>query len=536
MNQTKGNAAAVSAKKISWITLAFMAFSTVWGFGNVVNGFGYFNGTQVIFSWVLMFVLYFVPYALMVGELGSAFKNEGGGVTSWVLETTNPKLAYYAGYTYWVVHIPYIASKGSGGLKALSWTFLANKWYDALPSWQVQLATGVVFVFFLWVAARGLQPLKMLSSIAGSSMFAMSLLFILMMFAAPAFNAGNAFAPIEWNWESLIPQFNLNYFTSLSILVFAVGGCEKISPYVNKVSNPGKDFPKGMIMLAIMVMVCAILGTFAMAMAFRPILFTLASAGTVAGTDVAAGSTMQVFAIGQHAAQALDLAKAGPVAPDALQTMIDAGDVLTSKSFIANGQYEAFRELGSYYHAGDLFVVIYGACNTIGQFSTLVVSIDSALRMLLDDGSARQFVPKGLLKQNKNGAYINGIYLVGVLSGSIIAIQLLGQGANDIITWLVKLNSVSMPMRYLWVFFAYIMLRKAGSKFHSEYVFVKNNKLAIAFGVWCFFVTAFSCITGVYDPTDMVRTILNIAMPVVLVALGLIMPAIRKREDAKAQA
>lgn len=66
------------ATKISWLTLAFMAFSTVWGFGNITNGFVYFNGPQVIFSWIFMFALYFIPYALMVGELGSAFKNEGG--------------------------------------------------------------------------------------------------------------------------------------------------------------------------------------------------------------------------------------------------------------------------------------------------------------------------------------------------------------------------------------------------------------------------------------------------------------------------
>ena len=61
------------ATKISWLTLAFMAFSTVWGFGNITNGFVYFNGPQVIFSWIFMFALYFIPYALMVGELGSAF-------------------------------------------------------------------------------------------------------------------------------------------------------------------------------------------------------------------------------------------------------------------------------------------------------------------------------------------------------------------------------------------------------------------------------------------------------------------------------
>ena len=70
--------------KIKWYVLSFMAFSTLWSFGNVANGFMYFNGTQVIFSWLLMFVLYFIPYALMVGELGSAFKTEGGGVTSWI--------------------------------------------------------------------------------------------------------------------------------------------------------------------------------------------------------------------------------------------------------------------------------------------------------------------------------------------------------------------------------------------------------------------------------------------------------------------
>ena len=36
--------------RIKWTTLAFMAFSTVWGFGNVTNGFVYFNGRQVILS------------------------------------------------------------------------------------------------------------------------------------------------------------------------------------------------------------------------------------------------------------------------------------------------------------------------------------------------------------------------------------------------------------------------------------------------------------------------------------------------------
>ena len=33
-------------KRLTWSTLAFMAFSIVWGFGNVINGFSEFGGLQ----------------------------------------------------------------------------------------------------------------------------------------------------------------------------------------------------------------------------------------------------------------------------------------------------------------------------------------------------------------------------------------------------------------------------------------------------------------------------------------------------------
>ena len=86
-----------------------------------------------------------------------------------------------------------------------------------------------------------------------------------------------------------------------------------------------------------------------------------------------------------------------------------------------------------------------------------------------------------------------------------------------------------MPMRYLWVFVAYVALRKAGDKFSAEYRFSKNQKFALFFGCWCFFVTAACCILGMYS-TDLFTMALNVCAPIVLTALGLIMPAIAKRE------
>ena len=175
------------------------------------------------------------------------------------------------------------------------------------------------------------------------------------------------------------------------------------------------------------------------------------------------------------------------------------------------------------------------ACNTVSQCSTLVLSIDAPLRMLLDNEEARQFIPSGLLKKNKNGAYSNGIKMVVILSGSIILIQSFVPGAAAVLAQLQKLNSVTMPLRYLWVFAAYIALRKAADRFKPEYRFTKHQWFAYLAGGWCFVVTAACCILGMYVEGDMASTALNIVTPFVLTALGLILPEIRKREKKRVE-
>ena len=152
--------------------------------------------------------------------------------------------------------------------------------------------------------------------------------------------------------------------------------------------------------------------------------------------------------------------------------------------------------------------------------------------MLLGDENSSQYIPKTLLKQNQNGSYVNGIKMVALLSGYVILAQMTVPGAAAVLTQLNKLNSVCMPFRYIWVFFAYIMLKKAGDTFSQEYHFVKGKTLGIIIGGWCFFVTLFCCITGVYS-TDMRTMILNICTPVVLIVLGMILPIIRQAQDKK---
>ncbi len=80
-----------------------------------------------------------------------------------------------------------------------------------------------------------------------------------------------------------------------------------------KRATQGKEFPKGMLCLAVMVAVCAILGSLAMGMMF---------------------DSRNI--------------------PDDLMT---------------NGQYYAFQKLGEYYNMGNTLMVIYAIANTPGTSS-----------------------------------------------------------------------------------------------------------------------------------------------------------------------
>lgn len=477
-------------KRITAYSMAFMAFTAVWGFGNVVNGYRYYGGMSVTLMWILMFALYFIPYALMVGELGSAFKNDGGGVSSWIDHTMGRRLAFYAGWTYWVVHVPYLAQKPTTSLVALGWIFYGDGRVGD-PSWKlftsgplsaiptatiIQFLGLILFLVTVLFALRGVTFLKKISSLAGSAMFVMSILFIVMMIAAPSVTGKVHWSSIDWSWRTFVPQFDKSTIMNIAILIFAVGGCEKLSPYVNKMDNPSKNFPKGMILLAVMVAICAILGTIAMGLMF-------------------------------------------------------SGQVLDNE-FVTNGQYLAFQRVGQYYGLGNSLMIIYAVCLFVVQLAVMIVSIDAPLRMLLDTADDK-YIPNWLAKTNKHGVYKNGVLVVTIAASVLIIIPGLGIGSvSDIVDFIIGLNSICMPLRYLWVFAAYIALKMHAERFPSSYHLTKSKPLGMIVGIWCFVLTASACMIKIFDTGgNPVKLTLNILTPFILIGIGFILPAIAKKTN-----
>ncbi len=469
-------------KLLSWKALGLMTFTSVWGFGNIVNGYAN-QGLKAVVSWILMFALYFIPYVLMVGEMGSTFKESKGGVSSWIRSTTGAKLAYFAGWTYWIVHMPYLAQKPQNILIAFGWAVLGNGTLAKMMSPIVlQSIAVIIFFFFLWYASKGVTALKRIGALAGSFMFVMSILYILLALAAPHLTTAQTFT-YNLDWDTLMPTFDFDYMTTLGILVFAVGGCERLSPYVNNLRKPSSEYPASMIFMATMVAVTALLGTFAMGL------------------------------------------------------MFDHNNI--PKDLMMNGAYYSFAKLGQYYGIGNAFVVIYAICNALGQAATLAISIDAPIKILLADVDAR-FVPKTFTKINANGIPVTGYKLTAVLVTILLIVPALGIGdMTSLYNWLIRLNAVCMPLRYLWVFFAYMMLKKHAEKFVSEYHFIKNKTLGMLAGFWCFAFTAFACAMGMFPrgvqpgtDTWTFQFTLNILTPLVLIGIGLILPELAKKEQA----
>ncbi len=462
-------------KKILWFTLALMAFSTVWGFGNVINGFAVYGGLRSIVPWILVFVLYFIPYALMVGELGSAFAKTGGGVSSWIQETIGARMAFYAGWTYWIVHMPYLSQKPTAALIAAGWALFGDGRVSRMDAVYLQLLSLAVFLIALFLASRGVSWIKRIASAAGTSMFVLSILFILMMVAAPALTKHPELNNISFSLEDFRPDFGRDFWLNLSILILAVGGCEKISPYVNKMKDPAKGFPRGMIALAVMVMICAILGTIALGM--------LVDSSAIPG------------------------------------------------DFMTNGAYFAFQKVGEFYGVGNLLMILYALAFFVGQIAVIVISVDAPLRMLLDNAD-EAYIPRILTKKNKHGAYQNGYLLIAILVSILILLPAFGIGSvNEIVKYLIRLNAICMPLRYLWVFAAYVAMRKNKAHYHPAYRFVKNRYLGMGFGIWCFGLTAYSCLSGIFNADSAFQLIMNIVTPFLLLGLGVLLPLFaRKRE------
>lgn len=467
-------------KAITWPVLTLMALCTVIGLDDIMYNFQN-QGMPVITSWIIMCLLYVTPYSLMVGQLGSTFSSEGGGLSSWVRGTDGEFLGYFTAWTYWAASLPYAVDSANEIIVDLGWALTGSKGFqDKIPTTMFAALTFVVFIVFIIVEHHFANSMEFLSSIGGGLMVIMTVLFVFLAFVGLA-KSGGHMATQPFTWHTIIPKFDLHYWSTVGMLIYAMNGCELVAPYVTKMKKPKSDFPKAMITLAIMTAFLTILGSFALGIYF------------------------------------------------------DAYHIPNDLKM--NGAYYVFDMVGKQFGMGKFLLYLWAWTSLLFNCALVAVLLDAMTRMLISD-TGDKYMPKFLRKKDKNGLPINGYILTVALSSFIMILGIFLPDMNDIFNWLLNLNSIVSPGVTCWIFYSFMRVRKNSKKYPSKYVYIKNDKLAWLVGLALLVVTAVATILG-FAPQDVkhgsglwwYELIINIVAVIVLIGLGAILPGIRRREE-----
>ena len=91
-------------KKMSLIGLILMIFTSVFGFANSPSAY-YLMGYSAIPFYIFSALLFFIPFALMMAEMGAAYRKEEGGIYSWMNNSVGPRFAFIGTFMWFSSYI-----------------------------------------------------------------------------------------------------------------------------------------------------------------------------------------------------------------------------------------------------------------------------------------------------------------------------------------------------------------------------------------------------------------------------------------------
>ena len=256
-------------KKLGLMSLILMIFTSVYGFNNIPRSY-YLMGYAAIPWFVISGILFFIPFAFMVAEFGSAFREETGGMYSWMEKSVGPKYAFigtfmwYTSYVLWMVNVSSgiwvpVSNLIFGEDCTANWSFFGS---DLLSgSRLLGLMAIVFFIFITYFDSKGIDKISKVTSIGGTAVLAINIMVVIGSIVMIIARHGRLEQPFA-GMESLTVPLNVAYQGSpimiLSFIVyalFAYGGIEAVGGLVDKTENPKKNFPKGIVMAAIVIVI-----------------------------------------------------------------------------------------------------------------------------------------------------------------------------------------------------------------------------------------------------------------------------------------
>lgn len=503
MSQNNSN-----TKKLTLVPLILMIFTSVFGFSNMPRAF-YLMGYSAIPWYVFSAIFFFIPYAFMMAEYGSAFKKEKGGMYSWMEKSVGPKYAFigtfmwYASYLIWMVSVSSsiwipLSNAIMGSDVTSTWTLFG------LDSVKTLGILGVIWIAIVtFVSTKGIDKISKITSIGGTAVTLLNVVLLGGGILVVALNGGLA-EPITDMVTSFTVSPSPSYQTPVAVLsfltfaVFAFGGLEVLGGLVDQTEKAEKTFPKGLAISAIVISLGYALGIFACGM------FTNWS--EVLGGDnvnMANATYLLMSNLGLQIGQGLGLSEAVS---------------LTMGAWVA-------RFVGL-----SMFLALTGA------FFTLTYS---PLKTLIQ-GAPKEVWP-GKLGEVKDGMPINAMKVQAtIVIVMILIVSFGGKNAAEFFAILTLMTNVAMTIPYMFLSAAFPAFKKKqlAGKLDKPFVVYKSHGLAVAVSVVVTAVIGFANLFTIIEPVlssadGLSKTLTMIGGPLVFSIVGFILFTVYEKRHGK---
>lgn len=231
-------------------------------------------GLSSAFYFLIASLLFFIPVSLVSAELATGWP-ERGGVVVWVKETFGHKMGFLAAWLLWIENIvwyPTVLSFIAGSLAfVISPDLATNKTYlfcvIISTFWMITLVNLLGMKASGWISSLG----AVLGTIVpGAVIIGLGILWV---------SEGNP-SNITFSIEHFLPKISsLKQVSLFAGILLGFAGMEMSAVHAREVDNPQKNFPKAILVSALIIIVLSILGTLAIAVVIPQSEINLVSSG-----------------------------------------------------------------------------------------------------------------------------------------------------------------------------------------------------------------------------------------------------------------
>ncbi len=218
-------------------------------------------GVQSITMWLILAVLFFLPYGLLSAELGSTYPDDGG-ITSWTSRAFGNHLGVQVGWFYWIN----VAFWMPAVFVTFSW-WMSYAFFPEAPAFVIALIAVAMCWIICWIGIRGIELSVTVTAIASFAKMAVLIIFGVLGFVY-LFKNGPA---SDFSFDSFKIKSLGDLSSGVAVIVYNLLGFELIGSIGSKIKNPGKTVPKMTILAGIAITVLYILGTFGILVALNKI-------------------------------------------------------------------------------------------------------------------------------------------------------------------------------------------------------------------------------------------------------------------------